>query len=379
MEGQSRERWRLILGETGAHDEAPELSGDAKGWDETLSLLYNESKGRGLNDSSPMVHRWLGDIRRYFPSPVVQLLQRDALERLGLRRMLLEPELLDLVEPNAHLIATLISLSKVIPDQSRESARILVRRYTDELLRRLRVPMVQKIRGSLYRLRQTRRPKPFEIDWSRTIRANLRHYQPEWKTIIPHQLLGRRRSSRQLKQLILLADQSGSMATSVVHAGILGSVLASIPSLDTRLIAFDTQVVDLSTYLSDPVDLLFATQLGGGTHIAQALAYARTLIGAPRHCVLVLLSDLMEGAPPEQMLAHLSAIHESGVTVVGLLSLNDDGAPAYDHHMAAELAAMHIPVFACTPDRFPDLMAAALGQRDLQAFAAGEKGLTKKN
>ena len=158
MENQSLERWRLILGESGAHAGAPELNGDAKGWDEALSLLYNESKGRGLNDSSPMVHRWLGDIRRYFPSPVVQLLQRDALERLGLRRMLLEPELLDLVEPNAHLIATLISMSKVIPDQSRESARILVRRYTDELLRRLRVPMVQKIRGSLYRLRQTRRP-----------------------------------------------------------------------------------------------------------------------------------------------------------------------------------------------------------------------------
>ncbi len=359
--------------------DAPGLSGDAKGWDEALSLLYDENKGRGLNDSSPLAHRWLGDIRRYFPSPVVQLLQRDALERLGLRRMLLEPELLELVEPNAHLIAILISLSKIIPDQSRESARMLVRRYADELLRSLRAPMLQKLRGSLYRLRQTRQPKPAEIDWSRTIRANLRHYQADWKTIIPEHLFGRRRSSTQLKHLILLIDQSGSMATSVVHAGILGSVLASIPSLNTRLVAFDTQVVDLSAHLSDPVDLLFATQLGGGTHIAQALAYARSLIGAPRNTVLVLLSDLMEGAPPENMLAHLSAIQGSGVTVVGLLSLNDDGAPAYDRQIAAELAAMHIPVFACTPDRFPDLMAAALEQRDLYSIASGEKGLTKKN
>ena len=381
MQKLSREiRWRMILGETEASASEPQLEGEALAMDETLSALYSDRKRQGgLEDSTPQVQRWLGDIRKYFPNPVVQLMQRDALEQLGLTRMLLEPELLDLIIPNAHLISTLLSLSDVLPDESRESARALVRRYADELLQRLQAPLIQSMRGSLYKLRQTRRPRMREIDWQRTIHANLRHYQPEWKTVIPERLFGRHKSAHQVRQLFLLVDQSGSMGASVVHAGILASVLASLPGLHTRLVVFDTSVVELTAYLEDPVELLFATQLGGGTNIGQALAFARQEIAQPAQTVLVLISDLVEGGAREAMFTHIQALKQSGVQLIVLLSLDDDGAPAYDHTNAIELAALDIPAFACSPDRFPDLMAAALEQRDLTSLASKYSGLVQKN
>ena len=379
-------RWRLILGESDAQDEEEEQEalplpgGEAAAMDGVLSVLYDSPEDRGgLADSSPQVYRWLGDIRKYFPTPVVQLMQRDALERLGLTRMLLEPELLDMVAPNVHLVEALISLSQALPDESRESARALVRRYAEELLPRLRAPMVQTVRGSLYKLSRTRRPKGREIDWPTTIRANLKHYQPRWKTVIPERMFGHRRSARQLRHLFLLLDQSGSMGRSVVHAGILGSVLASLPALDTRLVVFDTEVVDLSHLLSDPVELLFATRLGGGTQIGRALAYARQAMEQPARSILVLLSDLMEGGSSDELLAQAQALLQGGVQVIVLLSLDDEGVPAYDRQTATRLASLGIPAFACTPDRFPELMAAALENRDLAILEDSTKGIVRKN
>lgn len=366
MEHPAQDRWRLILGIGEAGQEDHPLDGDAAAMDAVLEALYDSDSRGGLSDSSPQVHRWLGDIRKYFPTPVVQLLQRDALDRLGLYRMLLEPELLAMIEPDARLIGVLLSLNKALPDQTRETARLLVRRYAEELQQKLAVPLQSAIRGSLYKLQQTRRPKFSEVDWRRTIYANLRHYQPEWGAVIPERLFGRQRSQRRLRRLILLVDQSGSMATSVVHAGILGCVVASLPALHTQLAVFDTQVADLSHLLSDPVDLLFATQLGGGTNIGQALAYGRQLIQEPRETILILLSDLQEGADPETLVRQAAAIRASGARMIVLLSLNDEGMPAYDHEIAAQLAALDIPAFACTPDLFPELMAAALeGKQEL--------------
>lgn len=373
-------RWRMILGQSEAPGSEPELDGDTQAMDETMAALYDfpERKG-GLGDSAPQLRQWLGDIQTYFPSSVVQLMQRDALQRLGLARMLQEPDLLNLVIPDAHLVSVLLSLSRALPDETREGARILVNRYVEELLKRLEAPLLQSVRGSLYRLTQTRKPELGEIDWHRTIYANLRHYQPEWKTIIPERLLGRRRNARQVHELFLLVDQSGSMGPSVVHAGILGAVLASLPSLQTRLIAFDTQVADLSAFLDDPVALLFAAHLGGGTHIGQALAYAHQQIEQPRQTTLVLISDLAEGADPDTMFAHFDALLRYGVQVIVLLSLDDHGTPSYDKPHAHVLAQMNIPVFACTPDRFPDLMAAALERRPLAPLSAPGSGLVQKN
>lgn len=372
------ERWRLILGKQADPEGEVQLRGQAQGVDNVLEALYDPGRQAGLGSSSPNVNRWLGDIRRYFPTPVVQLMQRDALHRLGLERMLLEPELLESIEPDVQLVGTILSLSKAMPDQTRESARMVVRRIVEQLEKRLENPMRQAIRGSLGRSVRNRHPRLNEVDWRRTIRANLKHYQPELKTIIPEQIFGFGRKQAHLKDIILLADQSGSMATSVVYAGILACILASLRTLQTHLIAFDTSVVDLTAHLNDPVDLLFATQLGGGTDISKALAYAQPLIQRPNDTIFILISDLYEGGREEDMLKKAAAVKASGAQFIALLALSDQGAPAYNRQIAGRLADLGIPAFACTPDQFPGLMAAAIKKENLHNWMARE-GIVAKN
>lgn len=363
-------RWRLILG-GGANDGTGcSLTGSDLGMDGALEALYDSERKAGLGSSSPNVARWLGDIREYFPAPVVRVMQSDALERLNLRQMLLEPEMLASVEPDVNLVATLLSLRSVIPNRTKETARIVVRKVVEDLTKKLDNPTRQAIAGALNRSARNRRPRHQEIDWERTVRANLRHYQPEYRTVIPETRIGFGRKRSSLRDLILCVDQSGSMAASVVYAGVFGAVLASIPSVSTRMVVFDTAVVDLTKQISDPVELLFGIQLGGGTDIHQALTYCQGLAQRPSETVLVLISDLFEGGDRAGLLQKAAALVASGVKVVALLALSDNGAPAYDHDIAAKFMSMGIPSFACTPDLFPELMAAAIKGDDLQAFAS---------
>ena len=383
MSDERLRRWRLVLG-----SDAPGydlLEGDDAARDTALSALYNQGsttrtrdnkaqptvRGAGLGGSAPMVARWLGDIRTYFPTSVVRVMQSDAMERLGLRQLLLEPELLEVVEPDVPLVATLIALNRVIPDHSRETARTVVRAVTAELERRLAQKTRSAVAGALNRAARSRRPRAADIDWGRTVLANLRHYQPHYRTIIPERLVGYSRRQHSLQRDVILAiDQSGSMAASVVYASVFSAVLASMRSLRTRLVVFDTKVVDLTDELDDPVDILFATQLGGGTDINQAVGYCSTLVERPYDTIMVLLSDLIEGGLRGEFVQRMAAMVDAGVIAVALLALNDDGSPAYDHGMAAALAEVGVAAFACTPDQFPDLMAAAIERRDLGRWAA---------
>jgi Mg-chelatase subunit ChlD len=372
-------RWRLVLGGE-AEDSCGGLSGEAQEMDQALSALYDE-QGQGLSGerrggrggSAPRVARWLGDIRKYFPSSVVQVLQKDALERLNLRDMLLQPEMLQNVQPNVHLVASLMALSGVIPAGTKETARQVVRQVVEALMQRLDEPMRSAVTGALDRSQRNRRPRLAEIDWHRTIRANLRHWQPSHRTVIPETLHGfGRKARRPQREVVLCIDQSGSMANSVVYASIFGAVMASLPSVSTRLVVFDTAVVDMTEQLNDPVDLLFGVQLGGGTDINGAVAYCQSQIREPRNTIFVLISDLYEGGVEQQLLRRASELVDSGVQFVTLLALSDEGAPSYDHALAAKLAALGVPSFACTPDAFPGLMAAAIRRDDVNAWAAGQ-------
>jgi Mg-chelatase subunit ChlD len=298
-------------------------------------------------------------------------MQRDAMERLGLRELLLEPEMLSTVQPDVHLVGTLLTLKRAIPERSRETARQVVRTVVDQLEQRLAAPTRQAVRGALDRSNRTRRPRPSDIDWNHTIAANLKHYQPSLRTVIPERLVGYgRRSAQVQRDIVLCIDQSGSMASSVVYSSVFGAVLASLKGVRTHVVAFDTSVVDLSEYADDPVELLFGMQLGGGTDINQAIAYCEGIMTQPRNTILVLISDLFEGGVREEMLRRIGALVDSGVQVVVLLTLSDDGAPSFDHDNAAALAALGVPAFACTPDLFPDLMAAAIQRADLARWAA---------
>lgn len=371
-------RWRLVLGGGAADGTGVQLRDSDLGADQALQALYDAERTGGLGSSQPNVARWLGDIRTYFPSQVVQVLQRDALERLKLRQMLLQPELLAVVEPNVHLVADLLALKSVLPAQTLDTARQVVRRVVEELQRRLANPTRQAVLGSLNRAVRNRRPQHNEIDWPRTIRANLKHYQPAHRTIIPEQRIGFGRKRAALRDIILCVDQSGSMGTSVVYSGVFGAVLASLPAIQLRMVVFDTEVVDLTDELHDPVDLLFGVQLGGGTDINRALAYCQGLVRRPQETILVLLSDLYEGGNREEMLKRAASLTSAGVQMIALLALSDKGAPSYDHTIAAALAGMGVPAFACTPDLFPELMAAAINRHDLGQWAAAREIVTAR-
>lgn len=365
MEEEYLKRWRLILGGNEADGTGATLNLEEQRIDQSLEAVYNSDRRGGLGSSAPKVSRWLGDIREFFPQTVVQVIQRDAIKRLNLTSLLTEKEMLETVVPDVHLVATLMSLSRVIPEKNKEMARQVVRKVVDELLRKLSAPTQQAVTGALNRSSRRRNPRYNEIDWKTTITKNLKNYQPDYKTIIPEVRIGYGRKRKAMKDIILCLDQSGSMGTSVIYSGIFGSVLASIPAVSTRMVVFDTAVVDLTDDLQDPVDLLFGVQLGGGTDIARALTYCQGVINRPQDTVLVLVTDLYEGGDEREMRKKFVSLVNSGVQLIVLPALNDDGAPSYDKDHAEFLANIGVPTFACTPDKFPDLMAAALSKQDI--------------
>ena len=359
-------KWRLILGNTDENQENDLLSKQELGMDKVLEALYQSDRKGGLGRSAPNVNRWLGDIRKYFPTPIVQIMQKDAFENLNLKQMLLEKELLESVVPDVQLAATLLTLSKALPEESKESARWVIRQVVEALEKKLKNKMRASIKGSLNRLVNNRNPKLNEIDWHKTIRKNLKHYQQKEKIIIPEKLAGYGKKGQKLKHIILLQDQSGSMAASVVHSGVMAAIMASLSSIKTQMIAFDTSVVDLTPYLHDPVELLLATQLGGGTDIEQAICYIEPFITRPSDTIVVLISDLYEGGNKEVLLQRIKQIKASGVQFISLLALDDEGTPSYDREIAAHLTQMKIPCFVCTPMEFPNVMEAAISGQPIQ-------------
>jgi Mg-chelatase subunit ChlD len=387
-DGERLRRWRMMLGGTGDEQQSDgtgvSLDGDDVRIDAALAAVYDSKPGRrgsgsrsgGLGRSAPSVARWLGDIRHYFPSSVVQVMQRDAIDRLQLRQLLLEPEMLRGVEPDLHLVSLLVELNKLLPDTTRATARQVVRTVVEQIEQRLAARTRQAVHGALVRSQRSRRVRQAaDIDWARTIHANLRHYQPARRQIVPERIVGYGRRQRSLaKDVIIAIDQSGSMADSVVYAAVFGAVLASLPALRTHIVAFDTAVADLTPLAADPVDVLFGVQLGGGTDIAQAIGYCQQLITRPADTVVVLISDLFEGGSKDLLHQRVGALTRAGATVVVLLALSDEGAPAFDHEQAVALAAQGVPAFACTPDAFPDMIAAALDGHDVGRWA-NEHGL----
>ncbi len=374
MSDERLRRWRLVLGGGEADGTGLELAGDDLKRDQALERLYDAERRSGLDASAPGVVRWLGDIRTYFPSSVVSVMQHDALERLNLRRMLLEPELLASVQPDLELATELISLGHVMPEETRDTARQVVRRVVEDVERRLAGELRAAVTGAVNRAAVTRRPRARDIDWDRTIRRNLRHYQPDFHTVVPEQLLGNARRATGLRDVVIAVDQSGSMAASVVYASVFAAVMASLRSVDTKLVVFDTSVVDLTELLDDPVEVLFGTQLGGGTDINRAVGYCQTLIRRPTDTIFVLISDLYEGGVERELIQRVGELLGAGVSVIVLLALSDRGAPSFDHELAGKLAALGAPAFACTPEHFPGLMATAIERRDVARWAA-EQGI----
>ena len=366
-------RWRLILGaETeqsfSGMGGAP-LSQEELLMDSALGAIYGgpgegfgeSGRGAGKGPSSPVISKWLGDLRSLFDPETVAVVQNDAIERKGLKQLLLEPELLDTLEPDLNLASTLLMLKDQIPKKSKEAARAFIRRIVEEINRLLENDMRRAVTAALNRRAHSPLPAAAALDFSYTIRRNLKNYNKELGAILPERVWFFDRASRVNRwHVILDIDQSGSMGQSILYSSVMACVLASMSAVRTSVVAFDTQIMDLTPLCADPVDLLFGFQMGGGTDIAKSVAYCQELVESPAKTLFFLISDLDEGGNRAALLRRLEELKGSGVTVVVLLAIADGGKPYYDAQTAQRVAAMDIPCFACAPEKLPELLERAL-------------------
>ncbi len=366
-------RWRLILGaETeqsfSGMGGAP-LSQEELLMDSALGAIYGgpgegfgeSGRGAGKGPSSPVISKCLGDLRSLFDPETVAVVQNDAIERKGLKQLLLEPELLDTLEPDLNLASTLLMLKDQIPKKSKEAARAFIRRIVEEINRLLENDMRRAVTAALNRRAHSPLPAAAALDFSYTIRRNLKNYNKELGAILPERVWFFDRASRVNRwHVILDIDQSGSMGQSILYSSVMACVLASMSAVRTSVVAFDTQIMDLTPLCADPVDLLFGFQMGGGTDIAKSVAYCQELVESPAKTLFFLISDLDEGGNRAALLRRLEELKASGVTVVVLLAIADGGKPYYDAQTAQRVAAMDIPCFACAPEKLPELLERAL-------------------
>lgn len=379
-------RWRLILGEDsekqfqkmGGIDNL-NLNEEQILMDQALAAIYNNSKdggfggggGGGKNPSSPMISKWLGDVRSLFDKELVTIVQTDAMERCGLKQLIFEPELLENLEPDIGLAATILMLKDQIPKRSKESVRAFISKIVEQINQLLESDIKRCVTAALNRKQHSPIPSAAALDFKYTINRNLKNYNPSLKTIIPERFYFFDRSAitaANKHMVIVDIDQSGSMGVSVIYSSIMSCILASMSSIKTRIVAFDTEIVDLTEKTDDPIDLLFGIQLGGGTNINKSVAYCEQFIENPSKTLFFLITDLEEGGNRAGLLRRLEELKQSGVTVICLLAIADGGRPYYDAQMAEKVSKMEIPCFACNPQMLPQLLERAFKGQDLMAF-----------
>lgn len=385
-ETERMKRWRLILGSESKErfaamngEQEPALSEEQALMDQALAAIYNRSssggfgsgRGAGNGPSNPQISRWLGDVRALFEKDLVTVIQSDAMERCGLRQLVFEPELLENIEPDINLASTILMLKDQIPKRSKESVRAFITKIVEEINKLLEADIRRAVTSAINRRQHSPIPSAAAMDFPLTIRRNLKNYNPELGTIVPeHFYFFDRTVASAAKQwtVILDVDQSGSMGESVIYSSIMSCILASMAAIRTHIVAFDTNIVDLTEKCDDPVDLLFGFQLGGGTNIDKSVAYCQKFVENPAKTLFFLITDLEEGGNRASLLHRLRDLKESGVTVVCLLAIADGGKPYYDAQMAERVAGLKIPCFACNPQMLPALLERAFKGQDLDAF-----------
>ena len=373
-------RWRLILGSSSEDTinslgGADPLSAEELLMDSALSQIYGGSGSgsssgmAGSGKSSPKLTKWLGDLRSLFSQTEIRVIQNDAIERCGLKQLLFEPEMLDGLEPDISTAALLLTLKEQIPTKAKDNARKYISKVVEEINRRLSDDLRRSVTSALNRREHSPIPSAAALDFRTTIRRNLANYDSARRLLLPERFWFYERASKAGSRTVILdIDQSGSMGESAVYSSVMGCILASINSLKTHVVAFDTAVTDLTELCSDPVELLYGIQLGGGTDIERSVAYCSGLVSEPEKTTMFLITDLYEGGNRSGLLRRLGELRSSGVNVVVLLAISDSGRPIYDEKLAEQVAALDIPCFACPPERLPELLEAALKKHSLSSF-----------
>lgn len=374
---QQLKRWRLILGKA-AEDKinamggGNSLSAEEMLMDSALAQIYGvdgfsgSSGNAGHGASSPKLTKWLGDLRSLFAPMEVKVIQRDAIEKKGLKQLLFEPEMLDGLEPDISTGALLLMLKDQIPKKAKDNAREFIRKIVEDINKRMADDLKRSVTAALNRREHSPIPSASALDYRLTVRRNLKNYNPELKTILPEKFYFFERASKSASRTVILdIDQSGSMGESAIYSSVMGCILASINALKTHVIAFDTQVNDLTELCSDPVDLLYGVQLGGGTDIEKSVAYCTELIEEPAKTTMFIVTDLYEGGNRNGLIRRLSELKSSGVNIIVLLAISDSGKPCYDENLAQKVAEFDIPCFACPPEKLPELLERALKHQSL--------------
>jgi len=366
---KSLRRWRLMLGRYA--DEGlnrPRLSTLDGRCDAALAYLYDrESSGRGhqragtLDPSQVTALGWLSELRELFPASVRETIESHALERYGMTGLLEDPEVLAGITPSAQLLGAMLQLKGRANPQVEAQIRALARRVVEDIMRRLKPAVSSALSGTRNRFATSPMKSMRNFDWRGTIRHNLKNWDAERKVVVAERLRFHARERRRFPwTIVLVVDQSGSMAPSLIYSAVMAAIIAGLPSLRLKLVVFDTGIVDLSDRVSDPVEVLLSVQLGGGTDIGRALAYSETLIEQPSRTVLVLVSDFCEGASPARLIAAVRRLAEARVKLLGLAALDERAKPDYDRAMAARLADAGMQIAALTPEHFADWLAGVI-------------------
>lgn len=360
-------RWRLTLGRYSS-PQLGELGGQDGQMDGALEYLYgreyearglNRDRGPGSKDPTQMLPlKWLGKARSLFPETVYETLQGHALDRYGLTDLLKDPKTLDELEPNQDLLKVLLSFHDRADPKVRDKLREIADRVIRDIMERLRHEVMRAFSGRRNRFLRSNIPSAANFDWRATLRENLKTYDPETGRIIAETLRFNSREKRRLPwTVILCVDQSGSMTDSIIYAAVMAAILAGLPGVNTKMVLFDTSVLDVSDKLTDPLDTLLSVQLGGGTNIARASTYCEGLIENPDRTVFALITDFCEGGSPRGLLASIARMAEARVRMLGLLALDEAGTPFFDERIAGEAATLGMHVGAMTPDKFAGWLA----------------------
>lgn len=362
-------RWRLILGsysrnQIGFGDGASLENGiSCMDLEEALDFLYHREQGEdvrrqgGTEASRLTAATWITRIRKLFPKETVEILERHALDRYGMTELLTDREVLEKLEPNQELLKTILQLKHLMKGDVLDTARRIVKQVAEEIAKKLNQDIRKSLLGKIDRNSSSPVRSIRNLDIQKTIRKNLKHYDRENNRLLLEQVYfnGRTRKYSQWR-VVIAVDESGSMLDSVIHSAVMAGIFAKLPMLDTKLVIFDTQVVDLSSHLEDPVATLMSIQLGGGTFITGALQYCETLIDHPHRTVVVLVSDLCEGGSVSALLGVSRGIIESGAKLICLTALDMEANPVYDRHTAQKLADLGAHVGAMTPEALGDFM-----------------------
>lgn len=360
-------KWRLILGKNAENH--IDFSGDYAGvsyecMEETLDFLYSMEYGDDIMQSNRMggygssnlyAAKWIDQVRKLFPKKTVEVLEKQALEHFNLTELLTDKEVLEKMEPNTDLLKTILQFKHLMKNDVIIEAKRIIKKVVDELSEKLQTEIRKSLLGKINRNMPSNVKSMRNLDIKRTIRRNMKNYDIENRQIVLKDIYFNSRVKRFNQWNIIIAvDESGSMLDSVIYSAVMAGIFAKLPMIDTKLVIFDTSVVDLSGYIDDPVEVLMGMQLGGGTDIGKALSYCESLCSNPHKTIFVTVTDLYEGGSNQVLLKTCADIIASGSKMVFLTALDRDANPAYDKNMGQKLADMGAFVGAMTPEQLGD-------------------------